>query len=84
MDQIGGLVGYNMVGDGISCPTSIRQVTDSYATGAVRGDNLAGGLIGFNEGTLLQMLFHRRRDRSGTGSVSGVERNITPPAGLWR
>jgi hypothetical protein len=48
------LVGYNEVGDGIWLPYFDAEVTDSYATGAVRGDGAVGGLIGYNAGTLLR------------------------------
>ncbi len=50
----GGLVGSTDVGDGIFTPYFDTQVTDSYATGAVRGGGAVGGLIGWNEGTLLR------------------------------
>jgi hypothetical protein len=64
--NVGGLVGYNQVGDGIWTPYFDTHVTDSYATGAVRGDRVVGGLIGYNEGTLLRCY------STGAVTVSGV------------
>jgi hypothetical protein len=65
---VGGLVGYNEVGDGIWLPYFDTQVTDSYATGAVRGDNTVGGLIAWNEGTLLRCY--------STGAVTSKAKSV--------
>ena len=53
-DTVGGLVGWNMVGDGFFVPYFDTTVADCYASGTVRGQSIVGGLIGENEGTVLR------------------------------
>jgi len=52
----GGLVGYNRIGS---------RITNSYATGAVSGNNLLGGLVGRNSDSSIIT------DSYATGAVSG-------------
>ncbi len=53
--EAGGLVGSNMVS--FNGPNGFQTtpglISNSYATGAVNGGNLAGGLVGSNEGTIV-------------------------------
>ncbi len=51
---VGGLVGLCMLGDGFFIPYFDTTVADSYATGAVRGENRVAGLVANNEGTVLR------------------------------
>ena len=74
--NVGGLVGYNEVGDGIWTPYFDTQVTDSYATGAVRADKEVGGLIGANEGTLLRCYSTGAVTTSGSTPASDPKSSI--------
>ncbi len=51
---VGGLVGLCMIGDGFFVPYFDTTVVDSYATGAVRGENVVAGLVASNQGTVLR------------------------------
>jgi hypothetical protein len=75
LTQLGGLVGVVSIAGFLNTPFLDAKVTDSYATGAVRG-NIAGGLIGFNEGTLERCYSTGTVTGVVTGSVSGPSANI--------
>jgi len=74
--ELGGLVGSAWVGGFLTIPYVDTTVADSYATGAVRG-NRAGGLIGFNTGTVLRCYSTGKVTGVVTGSVSGPSAIIT-------
>jgi hypothetical protein len=70
-NTVGGLVGWNMVGDGFFIPYFDTTVADCYATGTVRGQNIVGGLIGSNDGTVLRCYAVGKVTALGEESVVG-------------
>jgi hypothetical protein len=68
---VGGLVGWSRVGDGILIPYSDTTVADSYATGAVHGENVVAGLIADNGGTVLRCYSIGAVTASGADAIIG-------------
>ena len=56
---VGGLIGQNIAGDG----NPSLSLSNSFSTASVTGQRNVGGLVGFNQGTILQSYSH--------GAVSG-------------
>ncbi|MBC6414453.1 MAG: cadherin-like beta sandwich domain-containing protein, partial [Chromatiales bacterium] len=66
-DQVGGLVGHNGQG----------RITNSYAAGAVTGENIIGGLVGLNFGSITNS-YATGEVTGNSGSVGGlVGRNLS-------
>jgi len=67
----GGLVGWSMIGDGFFVPFFDTTVADCYTIGAVRGENVVGGLIGHNAGTVLRCYARGAVAKSRGSAIAG-------------